>query len=78
MTPRMRQVLDFIIIRGDASVREIAENFGLSPETAGVYLRQLRHMGRVRCVGTHRRSKWTTAPEEADPLPVSSVWGLAR
>ena len=80
MTPRMRQVFEFLVARGDTGVREIAENFGLSVETARVYLRQLQQLGRVRRIGRNRKSKWTTRldPEKEQMIPLSSVWVIHR
>lgn len=59
MTPRMRQILEFVIANGEAKARDVAENFGMSRRTASGYLWTLRNMGHVRCNSPGREATWT-------------------
>lgn len=76
MTPRMQQVLEYVLANGEVKARDVAENYGLSQQTASLYLRSLRHMGHVKCSSMGRDATWM--PETQSCVKYTSVWHFAQ
>ena len=78
LTSRELQVLAFVRLNGPVSRADVAEWFGIAPNTASVHLHNLQLKGRIHASQVGRYAKWMQGPApKRQSAPVESFAQIA-